>query len=128
MVALAPTSRKAAPASAVLKRRRELAEQRLAIEKKLSPSYATIAELDEQLKKIATDGDASFKEDFGARGFVSVAAAVAAEFKGNVPVVQTEAWNALKKLDQQRLIKSGLIKVEKNFGRASNGRVTVKVL
>ncbi len=122
------TSRKAAPSPAVLKQRRKLAEERLAIDVKLAPQYAEIARLDAALKKVATDTGESFKEDFGERGYVSASGAVAKEFKGNVPVVQTEAWLALAPTERKRLEKSGLIKVEPEWGKGSNGRVTVKAL
>jgi hypothetical protein len=122
------TSRRAKLSPAVLKQRRALADQRLALEIKLTPQYAEIARLDAALKKAATDGGEPFKEDFGARGSVGASGAVAAESKGEQPVLQTEAWLAMKEIDRRRLIKSGLIKLEQQFGKASNGRVTVKVL
>jgi hypothetical protein len=50
-----------------------------------------------------------------------------AEFKGNVPVIVTEAWQALKPPEQKAHVKSGLITIEPQWGRASGGRVTVKV-
>jgi hypothetical protein len=50
-----------------------------------------------------------------------------AEFKGNVPVLQTEAWQALKPAKHEKLIESGLISIKPQWGRASGGRVSVKV-
>ena len=122
------TSRKAAPSAAVSKKRRALAEERLTIERSLTQPYARMAQIDAELKAIATEAGESFKEDFGALGYVSASGAVAAEFKGDVPVVQTENWLGLKAAERKALEKSGLIKVEKQWGKASNGRVTVKVL
>jgi hypothetical protein len=52
---------------------------------------------------------------------------VAVEFKGNVPVLQTEIRQGLKPAKHEQLIKLGLIKIEGQWGRASGGRVTVKV-
>jgi hypothetical protein len=83
------TSRKAAPSPKVLKRRRELAEERVAIERKLQGDYATIAKLDAELKGVAGDLGDSFTERFGADS-VTVAPPHDKEFKGDVPVVQTE--------------------------------------
>lgn len=122
------TSRRAKPSPAALKKRRDLAQRRLKLEIDLSPAYAKIAELDAELKTLATDQGESFKEDFGAAGYVSASGAVAAEFKGDVPTVQTEAWQKLKPAERTKLVKSGLIVVEPQWGRASNGKVTVKVL
>jgi hypothetical protein len=120
------TSRRAPPAAKVLKRRRELAEERLKIERKLGPDYARIAELEAELKAMATEAGESFKEQFGA-DYVSTSGAVAAEFKGNVPVVQTEIWLALKPAERKDFERRGIVKAEPQYGRASNGRVTVKV-
>jgi hypothetical protein len=111
-----------------LNERRHIAEERLALERKLGPSYARIAELDTELKEFATEAGASFKENFGSKGYVSASGAVAAEFKGDVPVIQTEAWLKLSEGKRKELIKSGLVVVEPQWGRASSGRVTVKVL
>jgi hypothetical protein len=122
------TSRRAKPSPAVLAERRKIAERRLELEIKLAAPYVIIAALDAQLKQFATDAAEPFKEDFGGKGYVSASGAVAAESKGEQPVLQTEAWLALKEIERRRLIKSGLIKLEQQFGKASNGRVTVKVL
>lgn len=128
MPALSPTSRRAAPAPKELKRRRDVADKRLALEIKLAPQYAEVAKLDTELKKIAANAGESFKEDFGERGYVSAAPPHAAEFKGDVPVVVTEKWNALSAVERKRLVKTGLVMIEKQWGKASNGRVTVKAL
>jgi hypothetical protein len=121
------TTRKAKPSAKMLADRRATAEKRLALEIKLAKPYAEIAELDARLKQIATDTD-SFKENFGKRGYVSAAGAVAAEFKGKVPQLVNEKWLALPKAERDKLVKSGLVTIINQYGKASNGRVTVKVL
>jgi hypothetical protein len=121
------TSRRKVPAAKALEKRRELAHERLSIERKLGPAYARIAEIDAELKNIATDAAQSFKEDFGEDGYVSVAGAVAAEFKGNVPVIQTEIYLALQPAERKKLEKRGIVRIEPQWGKTSNGRVTVKV-
>jgi len=128
MVAATATSRRAAPKPAVLAERRKIAQQRLDLEIKLAPAYKTMADLDAKLKKFATDADEPFKEDFGGKGSVGASGAVAAELKGEVPVIQSEAWLTLKEIERKRLIKSGLVNVEEQWARQSSGRVTVKVL
>jgi DNA-binding XRE family transcriptional regulator len=50
--------------------------------------------------------------------YVLIAPPCAAEFKGNVPVLQTEAWQGLKAAKHEQLIKSGLVKIEPRWGRA----------
>jgi hypothetical protein len=69
----------------------------------------------------------SFKVTLSNGDYVNVSPPCAAEFKGNVPVLQTEAWQALKPAKHEQLIKSGLVKIEPQWGRASGGRVSVKV-
>jgi hypothetical protein len=120
------TSRRAKPDAEALKARRALAQKRLKIEQKLQGDYARIAEYDAGLKKIATDIGESFKEQFG-KDYVSASGAVASEFKGNVPVVQTEVWLQLETAERMMLEKRGIVKMTPQWGKASNGRVTVKV-
>jgi len=59
-----------------------------------------MAEIENALKDIATDAGESFKEFFG-RDYVSASGKVAAEFKGNIPVLQTEKWLALSNSEQE---------------------------
>jgi hypothetical protein len=122
------TSRKAQPKPKILEQRRALADELLGINRELAGDYARMAQIEAELKQLATDAGASFKEDFGALGYVSASGAVAGEFKGAVPVIQTEPWLALKPAERKQLVKTGLVKIESLFGRASSGRVTVKVL
>ena len=122
------TSRRATPDRKVLERRRKLCEERLDIERKLQPDYDRIEVIHADLKQIANELGESFSEIVAGKGAVDVAPAHAAEFKGDVPQVQTEAWLALKPAEQKTFVKSGLIKVEPQWGKKSNGRVTVKAL
>lgn len=120
------TSRKAAPNKAALARRRATAKKLLDLHLGLSDEFRQMAEIETELKETATAAGDSFKEQFGADS-VSVAPGHAKEFKGDVPVVQTEAWLALKPAARTKLVAVGLIKVEPQWGKASSGRVTVKV-
>lgn len=122
------TSRKAAPPKKLLDRRHQVARELLDLNIKLGPDFVTMAKLEAELKLLATQCGEAFKEDFGGDGYVSASGAVAAEFKGNVPVIQTEAYLALKAAERKDLEKRGIVKVEPQYGKASNGRVTVKVL
>jgi hypothetical protein len=121
------TSRRAAPGRKVLAKRRELAEERLEIARQMAPLEARAEAIDARLKAIATDSGEPFKEIFGDGSYVHTSGAVAAEFKGDVPVIQTEAWKALGPTDQKRIVRSGLIKIEAQWGRATSGRVQVKI-
>jgi hypothetical protein len=73
------------------------------------------------LKQIADACGASFKVTLSNGDYVQVSPPVAAEFKGNVPALQTEIWQALKPAKHERLLKTGLIKIEPQWGRASAG-------
>lgn len=121
------TSRRAAPTGKTLENRKALCEELLDIERKLAPSYARMEAIGIELKKIATDSCASFKDEFAGKGSVSVAPATTAEFKGDVPQIQTEAWQKLKPAERKQLEKTGLVKVTPQWSKASNGRVTVKL-
>jgi hypothetical protein len=122
-----PTSRRAPAAPNVLTERRELCQERVALERKLANDQARVASIEARLKQIATELGDGFKETFPNGDYVSASGAVAAEFKGDVPVIQTEAWQGLKPAEQKAHVKSGLVKIEPQWGRASSGRVTCKV-
>lgn len=120
------TSRRAPPDAKVLKERRALCEERVTIKRQVAPLEARSEAIEARLKVMATDAGESFKEIFGDGSFVSASGATAAEFKGNVPVIQTEAYLALKAAERKDLEKRGIVKIEPQWGRASSGRVTVK--
>jgi hypothetical protein len=127
------TSRKALPDKKLLAERDRLCEERIKIERKRFPDDGRVEEIEARLKEIATE-TGSFKVSIAANGsvgpgkdFVSASGRVEAEFKGAVPVIVTEAWNALSEIERKRYVKSGLVKIEQNWGRASNGRVQAKV-
>ena len=110
------TSRRAGPSPAVLKQRRKIALDLLDLHSALADKFAQMARLEAELKTVATAAGESFKEDFGERGYVSASGRIEAECKGELPVIQSEAWLALKELDRKRLIKTGLVKGSRNNG------------
>jgi len=120
------TSRRAPADKKALAARDVLCEELVGIHRRLKDDFARMAEIETALKVAATDAGESFKVFFG-KDWVSASGAVAAEFKGDLPVIQTEAWRGLKPAERKQLEKSGLIKIEPQWGRASSGRVTVKV-
>lgn len=121
------TSRKAPVKGKTATQRTAFAEELLGIHRKLAKDFDRMSVLEVELKVLATDAKESFTEVFPKRGQVAVAPGHSAEFKGDIPVIQTEAWNGLKPAERKRLEKSGLIAIEKQWGKASSGRVTVKV-
>ena len=113
------TSRRAAPDKKVLERRRKLALERLDIERRLEPDNTRIAEIEAELKKIATDAGDSFREQFPDGSYVNVDPGHAAEFKGNVPVIQTEAWLALKPSMMSMMLKAFVMPTTHRMVRAA---------
>lgn len=120
------TSRRAGPSPKVLKERRALCEELVEIERRTAPEVARTEAIMARLKVMATE-DASFKEVFADGSYVTASGAVAAEFKGDAPVIVTEAWQALSPASRHRFIDRGLIKIEPQWGRATSGRVQVKI-
>lgn len=121
------TSRRAPAKGKEAATRRDHAEELLAINRRLSADFSRIDILEAELKRLATEAGQSFTESFPKLGDVKVAPGHAAEFKGDVPVIQTEAWQSLTPAKREQLQKSGLIKIEPQWGKSSSGRVTVKL-
>ncbi len=122
------TSRRAPAKGKAAATRRELAQDLLDLYRRLGPDLDSIEAIEAELKLIAAAAGASFTEIVAKLGTVKVAPGHEAEFKGDVPVIQTEAWQSLKPAKRQQLITSGLIKIEPQWGRSSSGRVTVALL
>jgi hypothetical protein len=122
-----PTSRRAAPADKLLEERDTLCSELIALEREGLPRVTRVAAIEARLKQIASERGESFKVTLSSGDFVQVSPPVAAEWKGDVPVIQTEAWQKLKPAKIESLVKSGLVKIQGLWGRASSGRVTVKV-
>ena len=99
----------------------------IALDREARPRATRAAQIEARLKRIAGERGESFKVTLPSGDFVQVSLPVAAEFKGNVPVIVTEAWQALKPAEQKAQVKSGLVRIEPQWGRPSGGRVTVKV-
>jgi hypothetical protein len=122
-----PTSRRAPATDTLIEERDALCAELIALEREGLPRVTRAAAIEARLKQIADKRGESFKVTLSTGDYVQVSPPVAAEFKGNVPVIVTEAWQALKPADQKTHMKSGLIKIEPQWGRASDGRVTIKV-
>ena len=121
------TSRRAPVAEALLEERDTLCAELIALEREGAPRVTRAAAIEARLKKIADERGESFKVTLANGDYVQVSPPVAAEFKGNAPVLQTEVWQGLKPAKHEQLLKLGLIKIEPQWGRASGGRVSVKM-
>ena len=121
------TSRRAPAAGALIEERDSLCAELITLEREGLPRVTRAAAIEARLKQIADERKESFKVTLPNGDYVQVSPPVAAEFKGNTPVLQTEVWQAVKPVKHEQLIKSGLVKIEAQWGRASGGRVSVKV-
>src|SRR5271154_2138602 len=119
-----PTSRRAPATDALLEERDSLCAELIALEREGLPRITRAAAIEARLKQIADERGESFKFPRPSGEYVQVSPPVAAEFKGNVPVLQTEVWQALRPAKHEQLIKLGLIKIESQWGRQSGGRGT----
>lgn len=122
-----PTSRRAAPADKLIEERDGLCAELIALEREGQPRATRVAAIEARLKAIADECGESFRVRLPNGDYVNVSPPCAAEFKGNTPVIVTEAWQGLKPGEQKAHVKSGLIRIEAQWGRASSGRVTVRV-
>ena len=122
------TSRRAPAKGKEAAEREALVQERLEIELKLKPHNDRIAAIDTDLKRRATKAGTGFKIELDKLGYVKVDPGHEAEFKGNVPQIQTEAWLALKPNERKAHENSGLVAVTAQWGKASGGRVTVKLV
>src|SRR5277367_2793017 len=120
-----PTSRRAPATDALLEERDTLCAELIALEREGAPRVTRAAAIEARLKQIAGEREESFKVTLPNGDYVQVSPPVAAEFKGNVPVLQTEIWQGLKPAKHEQLIKLGLIKIEPQWGRASGGETSV---
>lgn len=114
-------------ATKALERRRALAEQLVDLQVQHRSTFAQMDGLKSDLKKIATDAGANFKEEFSGRGQVAVSAAHGKTFKGTVPTLSVEAWFNLPKSRQQKLLDGGLVKLVDEYTGGYYGGVTVKL-
>jgi hypothetical protein len=121
-----PTSRRAPATDALIEERDALCAELIALERQGAPRVTRAAAIEARLKQIADERGESFKVTLANGDYVQVSPPVAAEFKGNVPVLQTEVWQDLKPAKHEQLVKLGLIKIEPQWGRPSGGRVQVK--
>jgi hypothetical protein len=81
------TSRRAPAADALIEERDALCAELIALEREGLPRVTRAAAIEARLKQIADERKESFKVTLSNGDYVQVAPPVAAEFKGNVPVV-----------------------------------------
>jgi hypothetical protein len=108
-------------------KRLELCTELVGIHKKHETVFARIDEIKAELKTMATDAGANFKETIPGKGTVYVAGEKEGSFKGDFPILQVDAWKGLKSAQQDKLLESGVVKIEAQYGGKYYGAVTVKL-
>lgn len=106
--------------------RLELCRELLQLRIDNGPALSRMDAIKTELKAIATK-DGKFRETFVGIGYVSVSPESAGKFKGDFPIVNVEAWKALKPARQDKLIEDGIVKIESQYSGAYYGAVTVKL-
>lgn len=107
--------------------RRALAEELVGYHRAHRAMFERMDGLKARLKQLATDDGANFKEEFAGNGAVNVVGAKEPQYKGDLPVLDCETFNALTKAKKDKLIEGGLVKIEGQYSGKSYGSVTVKL-
>jgi hypothetical protein len=94
------TSRRAPAADKLIEERDALCAELIALEREGQPRVTRAAAIEARPKQIADKRRESFKVTLSNGDYVHVSPPVSAEFKGNVPVIVTEAWQTLKPAEQ----------------------------
>lgn len=116
----------AAKSKAKAPTRAELCRELLELRSAHAPIFDRIEAIKTQLKLFA-GAEGKFRETFGDLGYVSASPESPPKFKGDFPIVDVEAWKALKSARQDKLLEDGIIKIEAQYSGAFYGSVTVKL-
>lgn len=107
--------------------RRALAIELLDLERRLAPELAAIERLKGKLKSLAEQGGTSFEESVEGAGLVKVRPAKAGGYRGLLPVLDAELFEAADAAEQDRLKVAGLVRIVAQYSRGSYAAVTVEV-
>ncbi len=109
--------------------RRKLAETLLTVQRKIAPDLLKIDEYKDALREIAADTGEGFTEDLTKEGLgtVEVKAGREAELKGTCPEIVTQAFYALPRSRQDKLVEQGLVKIAEQWSKAAKPSVTVRL-
>jgi len=106
---------------------RVLCEKLLKIQQKIAPDLLLIDECKDALRKIAEETGEGFTEEVQGLGTVEVKAGREAQLKGTCPEIVTEAYYALTRNRQDKLVEQGLIKIAEQWSKAAKPSVTVRL-
>jgi hypothetical protein len=112
---------------AVTSERRTLADELATLERDHEQAFARAGELRAALRKIATEGGASFQELIEGVGLVKVSPGHAGKFKGTFPTVHVKPYLALPEAKRKKLADDGIITMEPLYGGPYAGSTTVEL-
>jgi hypothetical protein len=115
------------PDAKTLKRRADLCGELLGIHYDNDKVFKRIEAIKAELQQMANELDRSFKETDVKLGHVSVSPSKGEEFKGDFPVVDVRKYQALTEAKRKNLLEAGIIKIESEWSRPYNGRVSVEI-
>jgi hypothetical protein len=91
-----------------IEERDALCTELIALEREGQTRVTRAAAIEARLKQIADQRGESFKVTLPNGDYVHVSPPCAAEFKGDVPVLQTEVWQGMRPARRESLLKVGL--------------------
>lgn len=106
--------------------RLDLCRELLELRAKYADPIDRMDAIKSELKSIA-EKDGSFRETVANLGYITGSPPSAAKFKGDFPVVNAEAWKALKPSRQNKLLEDGVIKIEALYSNPYYGRIAIKL-
>lgn len=104
-----------------------IAEQLIDLQIKVEPTLLKIDELKEKLRAICDEKGEAFTEEVPGKGSVEVKAGREAECKGQQPVLNIQAFLALKDGEKAKLAERELVTVKEIWSKASKPTVTVRL-
>ncbi len=106
--------------------RREIAQELIALERRIAPTVAEIEVLKEKLRAEAITAGAGFTEEIDGDS-VKVTAASESKLKGIMPVLKPEAFLKLAEQRREKLIADGVITMQQQWTDARKPSVKVEL-
>ena len=105
---------------------RDIAEALLRLQSKIAPDVLLIDGYKDALRQICED-TGSFIEEVQGLGSVEARAGREAALKGTAPEIVTQAWYALSRTKQDKLIATGLVNILEQWSKAAKPSITVRL-
>lgn len=113
------------PLADALKQRAKLCDELLGIHTGNNEIFGRIDAIKTELKALA-GVCGGFRETRVGIGYVSVSPESPKSFKGDFPMVNVAAWQALRPKKREKMLADGFVEIESRWSKAYYGQVTVK--